>query len=275
MLNKISRRLNLIIILVIILIISFTSTTSKIYNAEKINSYKVDTTWITDKPIAHRGLHNKIYPENSMAAFNNAIKNGYPIELDVNFTKDMNVVVIHDSNLERLTGVSKKVKDVTYNELKNLKILNTEQSIPLFKDVLRLVDGKVPILIEIKGCENISALCCEVNNILQGYKGDYAIQSFDSSVITWYSKNVPEVKKGILINDINDEGSLKSYKKIISNTYDKADFISININSLEDKRIQDLRKTGYPIISWTIQSEDKKLKAKNYSDNYIFDNDKI
>ena len=62
---------------------------------------------------------------------------------------------------------------------------------------------------------------------------------------------------------------MKSYKKIISNTYDKADFISININSLEDKRIQDLRKTGYPIISWTIQSEDKKLKAKNYSDNYI------
>ena len=68
---------------------------------------------------------------------------------------------------------------------------------------------------------------------------------------------------------------MKSYKKIISNTYDKADFISININSLEDKRIQDLRKTGYTIISWTIQSEDKKLKAKNYSDNYIFDNDKI
>lgn len=266
--KKISAKILIINILTMILIV----TNAKTYYAKAINNYERDISWLTESPIAHRGLHNTIYPENSISSFKNAIKNGYPIEIDVHFTKDKQVVVVHDDNLERLTGISIKVKDITYNELRNFKLSNSSESIPLFKDVLKLINNQVPILIEIKNCENTIALSNEVNKILNGYTGRYAIQSFDPNVISWYSKNAPEIKKGILINDINKEENLKSYNKIISNATDKADFISISVDSLEDEKIQGLRKMGYPIISWTINNEEMRLKAEKYSDNYIFEN---
>lgn len=255
------------IIKIIIILIIFVTQATRVYAIEASN-----LNWLIEKPIAHRGLHNKIYPENSMLAFRNAIENGYSIELDVHLTKDKQVVVIHDENLERLTGDSRKIKDITYDELKKLKLLNSSESIPLFKEVLTLVGGKVPMLIEIKTSDNVIGLATEVNKLLQGYRGDFAIQSFNTNVIEWYAKNAPHVAKGMLMCNLEDKNSMKIYNSIISNSSNKADFISMDVDRIDDDRIQQLRRIGYPIIAWTIQNEVSETKANTYANNFIFDN---
>ena len=107
--------------------------------------------WLFDRPIAHRGLHDEQYPENSMPAYEQAIAHNFNIEIDVHVSKDGEVVVFHDDNLKRVCGVDKLVKDCTVKELKSYPLANSEYVIPTFKEFLALVDGKVGILCEIKG----------------------------------------------------------------------------------------------------------------------------
>lgn len=152
---------------------------------------------------AHRGLHNsdKFIPENSMKAFNKAIELGYGIELDIRETKDNEVVVFHDDSLKRMCGLDKLVNELTLEELQRLTLLNTKETIPTLKDVLKLVNGRVPLLVEYKAnlpgseCSNL----CEISNeILRDYKGDYAIESFNYLVLGWYKKNMPNILRGQL-----------------------------------------------------------------------------
>lgn len=265
--RKMFNKLNVILFVCIII---FCVDVTDVYSIQ-LEGDGASSRWLFERPIAHRGLHNNVYPENSIAAFNNAIKNNYPIELDLSLTKDNKVVVLHDQCLKRLTGDSRVIEDVLYNEIKNLKLLNSSESIPLFQDVLNIIDGKVPILIEIKSCNRVMQLISETNKLLENYKGEYAIQSFDPVVIEWYAKNAPEVTKGILLKSIKDEIGLKTYNSIILNSYDKPDFISIKLIEAEDQKVKDLRRRGFPILTWTIRNNDEALRVKKYSDNYIFE----
>ncbi|MDD3958544.1 MAG: glycerophosphodiester phosphodiesterase family protein, partial [Candidatus Izemoplasmatales bacterium] len=108
--------------------------------------------WIKTTPIAHRGLHSedKTTPENSLAAFEAAMNQGYPIELDINILKDDTVIVFHDKDLKRMTGDARMLKDVDYADIQNLKLLKTREKITTLDDVLALVGGKDPLLIELK-----------------------------------------------------------------------------------------------------------------------------
>ena len=114
---------------------------------------KIFNTWIVNKYIAHRGLHNKNCAENSISAFKNAISKNYPIELDVQQIGDGTVIVFHDDTLQRMTGKDGYVKNITsVDSLKEYKLGGTKDTIPTFKEVLEVVNGQVPILIEIKKC---------------------------------------------------------------------------------------------------------------------------
>ena len=130
--------------------------------------------------IAHRGFfdNKKGIPENSMLAFQRAIDNDYTIELDVHILKDGKVIVFHDDNLKRMTGEDKLIKDCDYEEIEKLRLLGTNQKIPLFEEVLSLVDGKVALLIELKYDVKVGRLEKELIKILKNYKGKYAVQSF-------------------------------------------------------------------------------------------------
>ena len=146
-----------------ILIISIVSIVALLFitylfaiQGEKSNN--TDITWIIAIPIAHRGLDNGDVPENSMEAFKNAIEKGYTIELDVQLTKDKQLVVFHDSNLSRLTGDSRDINDVNYEELKDLKLENTNETIPTLNEVIELVNDQVPLLVEIKNGEGAKEL---------------------------------------------------------------------------------------------------------------------
>ena len=149
--------------------------------------------------IAHRGLHDKpTIPENSMAAFARAVEKGYGIELDLHLLKDGNIAVFHDNTLDRTTGVSGNIKDLTAEELKNYKLEESDETIPLFTDFLKLVDGKVPLIIELKTEKNTEALCTATMDALKDYKGAYCIESFDPRPLVWFKKNRPDVTRGQL-----------------------------------------------------------------------------
>ena len=153
-----------------------------------------NTDILTNTLIAHRGLHNinDGIPENSVPAFRQAINKGYSIELDVHLTKDKKIVVFHDNSLKRVCGINKKIEDCTYDELLKYNLFDTKYKIPLFKEVLSLIDKKVFLLIETKVLDFDGELEKELSKILDNYDGDFAIQSFNIySVIRTDSPKLP------------------------------------------------------------------------------------
>ena len=233
--------------------------------------------WLIKRPIAHRGLFNSDYPENSLSAFDNAIRNNYGIELDVQFTKDKKVVVFHDDNLKRMTSDARDVNELNYKELKKLKLLDSGENIPLLTDVLQLVNSRVPIVIEIKNCKNIIELGEATYEITQKYQGEYAVESFNPNVIEWFKKNAPDVIRGQLSGDYKKfDGKMNILQRFILtnlllNFKSKPNFVAYELDSLPNYMVSYLRNRGMIIISWTIKNIKDLEKAKIYSDNYIFD----
>ncbi len=155
---------------------------------------------------AHRGLHTKdnSIPENTVAAFDAACNAGYGMELDVRLTKDKEVIVIHDPNLMRPCGVDLDVQDLTYNEILEYGLFGTEFRVPLLTDVLECVEGRTPIIVEIKPCDDSIPLVQKTMELLAPYEGDYCVESFDPAVVKWLRYNAPVVLRGQLSNQYKD-----------------------------------------------------------------------
>lgn len=243
---------------------------------EAISEDKI--SWIKETPIAHRGVHTKDIPENSLSAFENALKNNYAIELDVQFTKDKEVVVFHDENLKRITNDTRNIEDVNYDELKNLRLGNTNEIIPTLEEVLELVDSKVAILIEIKDCKDYIELSEKTYEILKGYEGNYAIQSFNPFILEWYKNNASEVVRGQLSGTFTEGSeSLNSFEKFVLknmllNFKSKPNYIGYELEGIPKSKLESLRKKGVPIIVWTVKNKEDMEKAYKYSDNITFEN---
>lgn len=210
---------------------------------------------IPNNKIAHRGMFdNTKIPENSIASFKKALKYNYSIELDVQLTKDNILVVFHDNNLKRMTGLDKLITDTNYEELKKLKLLNTKESIPTLDEVLNLINNKVLLDIEVKDTKKIK----EITNILK-YKlknyNNYVLKSFNPRIVRNLKKNI-NTEVGYLIDS--------KHKFLYSNLiikYSKADFLSISKRLLKTKRFQKL-KNKYQLLIWTIKDKDE-IKDEN------------
>ena len=151
---------------------------------------------------AHRGLHTQDVPENSMEAFAQAIEHGYGIELDVHLLKDGNLAVFHDADLMRMTGKEGKIESLTIQELKQYTLGKTDNTIPSFSEFLQLVNGSVPIVVELKSVDgNHKELCQAVHDVLKDYSGAYCIESFDPRCVAWLRKFWPEVIRGQLLQN--------------------------------------------------------------------------
>lgn len=167
------------------------------------------------KNYAHRGLHSidKLIPENSLLAFQKAVEDGYGIELDVQLSKDGQVIVFHDNTLMRLTGFEGKASEYTWEQLKTAKLCGTEYGIPLFQEVLQLVEGKVPIIVELKRGSQNKLLCEKTYTILKQYSGVVCVESFDPRIVQWFKKYAPTILRGQLLE------SYKSYRKDGANPF--------------------------------------------------------
>lgn len=233
--------------------------------------------WILKTKIAHRGLWNDKIPENTLMAYQNASNEGYAIEIDVHLTKDGEVVSHHDNNTLRMTGVDKKICDCTLAELKELRILNSDEQIPTLKEILPIVKGKSPLLIEIKSTSTsgVGPLEKALYDIIKDYDGDYAIQSFNPFSVKWYTDNAPNIIRGQLSSFYrgSDLSFVKKFalKRLIFNKSTKVDFVSYQESDLPNRFVTKAKKQGKVIIAWTILSQKRSDELKGYADNIIFE----
>ncbi|MBO5269894.1 MAG: glycerophosphodiester phosphodiesterase [Clostridia bacterium] len=184
---------------------------------------------------AHRGLHGAGVPENSMRAFAAAVEAGYGIELDLQLSRDGKVMVFHDYNLDRMTGKNALLTDLDAEELRELRLKCTDEPIPYFQEVLDLVRGRVPLLIELKG-ESASdmRLCEKVANVLLTYEGPWCIESFNPMQLRWWKKNRPDVVRGQLVTNLTKKKDGTPSKKpvdyllsaMLLNVFSRPDFIA-------------------------------------------------
>ena len=155
---------------------------------------------------AHRGLHSrdKSIPENSLSAFRQAAQEGYGIELDVQLSKDGKVVVFHDDTLDRVCGVHARVDELTWEELRSLRLCGTEERIPLFSDVLRSIGGAEALIVELKNGPRNRELCKKTSALLNGYRGNVCIESFNPLIVAWFRLHAPYLVRGQLATSLSD-----------------------------------------------------------------------
>lgn len=222
-----------------------------------INYTMKNIDFLKKSVIAHRGLHNSQIPENTLPAFVKCVDKNYIIELDIHILSDNTIVVYHDHNLKKLTGVNKVIETLTYAQLSSIKI-DKKYTIPTLKQVMHIVNGKVPILIEIKDVDNNSKFEEELVKILDNYKGEFAIQSTNPFAIDWFYKNRKDYVIGLIVfNDLNYKLVKKYVKKI--------DFISVYKKQLPFK----INKL---VLGWTIRKQSEYEKYKYLCDNLICEN---
>lgn len=230
-------------------------------------------SWLVNSYIAHRGLHDEESPENSLSAFKKAIDAGYPIELDVRMIEDGTIVVFHDEKISRMTSGDKYIHNFTKDDLENYTLLHTNEKIPTFEEVLNLVDGKVPLLVEIKNEGKVGEIERNVYKLLENYKGKYAVQSFNPYTIEWFKINAPHVTRGILSSFFKGDklASFKKFalKRMVLNKLCEPQFISYNYKNLPNKYVK--KYNNLPLIAWAIDSQQEYEKVIKYCDNIIFE----
>lgn len=233
--------------------------------------------WLTQTPIAHRGLHhdNGVIPENSLAAFKGAIVEGYPIELDIQVTAGGQVIVFHDSDLERMCGLKKAIRDLGDEEIKGFFLKGGTEQIPLLTDVFKLVAGKVPLLIEIKSLNGVKNAKIAILQLIRNYPGEIAIQSFDPFILYWFAKHIPIIARGQLAASFTGERVPFLAKVVLKNLWlnslSRPDFIAYNVADLPLKKVSYLRSKGFPVLGWTVRSELTQTQISPYCDNIIFE----
>jgi len=207
--------------------------------------------------IAHRGLHNNEIPENSIAAFKKALDKNMPIELDIRLLKDKNIVVFHDENLKRMTGYNKDIEKCTYEDIKELKLKDTNERIPLLKDVLKLVNNKVLLIIEFKNSK--FGLESKAIKLLDDYK-NFCLQSFNLRTLYFFKLIRPKYVVGLLV-------SYKRKRKL--NLLFEPDFFSHSLKGIDNKFVKRKKSKNIPIFVWTIRNNEELLLAQKYGDSFI------
>ena len=230
--------------------------------------------------IAHRGLFNnkKDAPENTILAFMRAVEAGYGIELDVQICKDKQIVVAHDYSLKRICGVDKEIKDLTYQELSQYKIFNSNEKIPLLSKTLSAINGKVPLIVEIKTELSHEEVCVLTAEALSTYSGVYSIESFSPFAVGWLKRNHPEIIRGQLADNfmVNkySNSSIENWMltNMIYNVKNKPDYIAYNHEFGDKKCLWFWKKIlGCSLCAWTVTSQAELDRAAKIFDILIFD----
>lgn len=247
-----------------------------------------------------------IAPENSLAAFAAACEAGYGIELDLQLTKDGRVVVVHDEDLLRVAGDPRKIADLTYDELTRIPLFPAPskpgdavaapltdpvakaqtapegyyQHVPLFADVLRVVAGRAPLIVEYKFADNTAwnARCDELmekgDQLLQAYEGAYVIESFHPGAVNWYKEHRPEVCRGQLAEPVSlSKGDMKGWLAgmLAFDWISRPDFVAFDWHGGPTPQLKAARWMGAVPVSWTVRSSSELAECDPYFDYHIFE----
>jgi glycerophosphoryl diester phosphodiesterase len=233
-------------------------------------------TWLTTRPIAHRGLHDAQRPENTCAAFAAALASDYPIELDVHVLPDGEVIVFHDGDLLRATGQARALAQETRASIRTHRVFDSNEGIPTLRDVLAQVNGKVPLLIEIKSRDARTTVGPAILALLSTYHGPFAIQSFDPWALAYFRKHAPDVVLGQLAGPLRDDGlrlgERLASQRLVTWLVSRAHFVNYDLQALPDLWVTRVtRALSLPLLAWTVRSETDRKRAEALHVNYVFD----
>lgn len=234
---------------------------------------------------AHRGLHSlpdarPCVPENSLAAFRAAAEHGFGAELDVHFTKDLKLAVVHDSDLKRVTGQHEFVEDLTFNEVQRLRLYGTDERIPSLSEVLPIFEKSgTPLIVEIKTAHgNWASLTADTVACLEKYRVIFCIESFDPHVILWLKKNRPDIVRGQLSMHYRKESGVGAVNRFFLTNllYDfltRPDFIAYHFEARRNLSCRLCRTLlGGQAVSWTIRRREDMQAAEKEGSLVIFEN---
>jgi glycerophosphoryl diester phosphodiesterase len=233
--------------------------------------------WLTTRPIAHRGLHDAQRPENTCAAFEVALAHGYPIELDIHVLSDGEVIVFHDGDLLRATGLARSLQQETRTSIRTHRVFGSAETIPSLRDVLALVNGRVPLLIEIKAHGAYAASGAAILALLSSYTGPFALQSFNPWALAYFRRRAPHILRGQLGGPLRGDG-LRPAERLASEhlvtwLVSRAHFVNYDLGALPAAWVTMVtRALSLPLLAWTVRSEEDKQRAEALRVNYVFDN---
>ena len=226
---------------------------------------------------AHRGLHGEDLPENSLGAFERAAAHRYGIELDVQLSRDGVPMVFHDDSLKRVCGVDALLRDLDFEELRRLRLSGDERYlIPTLSEVLELVDGRVPLLIELK--TGSTGLWSAVIPLLDEYRGAFCIESFDPRLLAEVGRTRPQFARGQLVGRSVKEKHTKSFfvnlllASLMSHVISRPDFVACDVNMKGNLSVFLCRKLfRVPVFGWTVRSEEQYAACHEKKMNAIFE----
>lgn len=235
--------------------------------------------WLTNLPIAHRGLHDEKSGilENSMTAFQQAIDAGLPIEFDVHLSSDLKPVVFHDDTLQRMTGDARQVCDVSATELATLRLARSQDHIPDLQSVLDKVAGRVPLVVELKQSPFGREILAEKTwALLKNYSGSFTVQSFDPFILKWFRLHAPDVIRGQL-SMRKPPKRIPIHRRFLMrhmmlNSVSKPHYIGFNCNDVHWWSLRLSNKKSMKLLAWTVSNEHQLRHARQYADNVIFEN---
>ncbi len=236
------------------------------------------------RPIAHRGLHGQsaACPENSRAAVKSAMERGYGIEIDIQLTRDGGAIVFHDYQLQRLTEGFGQVRARRTSDLSTFKLKGSSETVPDLTEILRLVGGRVPVLVEIKDQDgalgdDVGTLEAAVADCLDNYAGPVAVMSFNPNSVMAFQTLAPDVPRGLVTDAFRPEEwdvppeRLSHLAQIADFDRVGASFISHNHRDLAMPAVADLKARDVPVLCWTIRSPEEEAAARQIADNVTFE----
>lgn len=236
-----------------------------------------DITPLSGVDYAHRGLWDATYPENSLPAFEQACLAGYGIELDVQLTADGQLVVFHDDDMYRMTGDHRDIRTCTLTELSSLRLKGTDNPIPTFQQVLRTVNGRVPLIVELKTCRRMGELCRKVHEMLTDYQGVYCIESFDPRAIHWWRWHSPTTIRGVLSYGASalpkSERRIQHYLlgSLLAHAFTRPDFVAYHHESDQNAAMGLMRLLHPTLVCWTVRSQARMNELRGRYDLQIFE----
>lgn len=224
--------------------------------------------WLRGRIFAHRGLHGGGVPENTLAAFAAAMERGLGIECDVRKSADGQAVVFHDATLERMAGRDEPLADHTADQLARITLSGSAETIPTLRRMLDQVAGRVPLLIEVKSAHGhrVGALCLAVRRVLEGYRGDHAVMSFDPRVSRWFRLHSPLTVRGLIISEEGDKALSGRLRRHFNLWLARPDFLSYDIRDLPGRFPAAQRRRGLPLATWTVRTPELLARALDHAD---------
>ena len=227
--------------------------------------------WLREWEYAHRGLHGEGVPENSLAGFALAVERGMGVECDIQRSRDGYAMLMHDWELDRLTGVSGPTDSHSAEELAQIAFLDSEHKLARLDDLLPVLDGRAPVLIEIKSRRgyDVERSCRAVANVMEGYSGPHAVMSFDPRVSAWFARHAPDVVRGLVMREDEHGMTQKAWQRHVALWAARPEFIAYHIAALPNPMVTGLRERGMPVLTWTVNSPATRRHGLIHADALI------